>query len=559
MTRPVDERSSRAVAQDVPDEVEAKLVAARAADLQAIAKLDALGLYRLRPQRTMRLHTRYLDTPDFALARHGVALRTRRDGRRWELTVKWGGSVDGAVHRRPELTVPLREPPATPFRLEDPTVHTEIAALIAGRPLQVVLISDIRRRAIDVRRADAEADAPVLAEIALDQVHLHDGATLAERQQRYFEIEVEQRAGSVEDLGALVGLLRERFALEPSEETKFSKGLALLHGFRRPTTVDTDPAPTDDVATATRKIVARQLARVRRYDPGTRRGEDPEALHDMRVAVRRLRAARKTLRPGFPPALHAFLGAELRWLGGVLGAVRDLDVQLARVAALARTMPPSLRAGLETFEQHLHAQRAAQRRALLPALDSRRYATLLLRLERFALGRTRFRVTGEAALPAAGLAADTLAGAYRKLRKQGGKVHAEPRPEELHALRIRAKRVRYVLEFFSGLAGKPARRAARRLARLQDLLGAYNDSVVTAEFIQVYLEGPGARSPAAALLSLGAVVAGEVARGEDLRRQFSRHWKQFRSERVERDMAAAIERLGALAVAAVEAKQEGER
>src|SRR5512135_2920320 len=99
----------------VPSEIEAKLLVPQDADLRAIARLERIGRYRVQPRDVVRLHSTYLDTADFTLAHHGVALRLRRHAGHWEATAKWAGSVRGDVHDRPELTVPLPRAPTTPF------------------------------------------------------------------------------------------------------------------------------------------------------------------------------------------------------------------------------------------------------------------------------------------------------------------------------------------------------------------------------------------------------------------------------------------------------------
>lgn len=530
----------------VPAEVEAKLLVPRSADLRALATLTGIGPWRLVPRGTVRLHTCYLDTSDFALARQGVALRVRRHGRRWELTAKWQGSVDGVIHRRPELTVPLPTAPRRPFQLTDPALAVPLAALVAGRPLRVVLISDIQRRLLDLMPMDAGGEGEVLAEVALDRVRLH-GEEAGGPVQRYCELEIEQRAGDVADLEHVVALLRERFELVPSAETKFSLGMQLLHRFRLPDLRAKRPEPEDTVIEAARKLVGVQLEAIRAHDPGTRIGTDPEALHDMRVAVRRLRAIVRTLHDGFPAALGASLREDLRWLGRELGPVRDFDVQIERVTAFAAAVPPSLRTSFDEFLGHLRARRDAERRIMLTSLDGRRYQQLLLKLERFADGRTRVVKAEPGTRLAAELAAEKLTKTYRKVIRKGRAVGPLPTPEQLHELRIRAKRLRYVLEFFGSIAGKPAVRAARRLARLQDLLGAYNDSVTAASFVQAYVDGPGAEAPASAMLTLGAVVGNEIGRGERLRRRFARRWERFAGKRSARDIEAAVARLGELA------------
>lgn len=540
-----------AVASRVVEEVEAKLLLPRAADADDLATLRQLGPFVLRPLRRQRLHTTYLDTANLDLARHGLALRLRRDGRRWEVTLKGRGRTDGHLHRRPERNVPLTGTPTFPFVLDDSELRTDLIAIVAGRPLQQLFISDIDRRRFEVRRTDAPVDAPPLAELALDRVHLHSGTPGRSPRDRYIEVEIEQRGGTTDDIEAVAALLAERFTLEPSAETKFARGLAHVLGRVAPGWTDTDLHPDDDIALAARKIVARQLREIRRHDPGTRRGDDPEALHDMRVAVRRLRAARRLLRAGMPASFEASLGEDLRWLGAMLGSVRDLDVQLDRAGRLLQLTPPALRKGFVAFADDLRAQRAQARHALLQSLDSPRYLRLLLRLERFGEARPRRRALGEAALPAAGLAADALSRAYRKLRKRGRALEHEPLPEELHELRIRAKRARYILEFFRDLASKPARRAARRLAKLQDLLGEYNDSVVSAAFVQQYLDGAGIDAAPSTLVTMGAQIGHELERGTRLRGAIRKRWQRFAHGRHSRALEEAIEQLGAVAVESV--------
>src|SRR5215468_3135287 len=181
----------------VPAEIEIKLEAATAEDLRDIARQRGLGSYRLRRRRTLELHSRYLDTRGFALARAGVALRLRRSGRGWEATAKWSGRVAGSLHERPELTVALPEEPALPFVLPDGPLRVQLTAVVLGRRLAPILITEIRREVRDALPARG-ARGQALAEIALDSVEPHapDGALAGSN---YFEVEVEQRAGQRDD------------------------------------------------------------------------------------------------------------------------------------------------------------------------------------------------------------------------------------------------------------------------------------------------------------------------------------------------------------------------
>jgi triphosphatase len=214
----------------IPAEVEAKLLVLRPATLGVIARLKDLGPYRLRPQPTLRLHTIYLDTVEFTLARHGVALRLRRNRARWEASVKWSGREDGMVHTRPELTVRLSRPPSFPFTVSSRLLAAQLSPLIPGQSLVPILISDVRRqrRAVRVSR---RGKISTFAELALDHVRLSAPGPHRRLTDTYDEIEIELKpAGTTQDLLDFAELLRTRFTLTPTRGSKFSRGLALLYG-----------------------------------------------------------------------------------------------------------------------------------------------------------------------------------------------------------------------------------------------------------------------------------------------------------------------------------------
>ncbi len=213
----------------VTSEIEAKLLTPRESDMRSIARLTRIGPYPLRPRAAAHLHSVYVDTASLTLARHGVALRLRRCGGQWEATAKWEGHVRGAVHERPELTIQLPAPPRMPFSLPEGALHTRLAALVAGRVLQPVLITDIYRRRLEVLPRGATGKEEPVAELALDRVHLR-GPAGGRSEDKYLEVEIELRHGQRRDVTAVARLLRQRFDLVPSRDSKFSRGLALLYG-----------------------------------------------------------------------------------------------------------------------------------------------------------------------------------------------------------------------------------------------------------------------------------------------------------------------------------------
>jgi len=214
----------------VPQEIEAKLLVPHAATLSTIARLKELGPYRLWLRQTQQLHTIYLDTAEFTLARQGVALRVRRNRTQWEATIKWGGREDGIVHTRPELTVRLASAPAFPFTLRPGPLADHLSDLVAGQPLTPILISDTRRQRRSVR-VGKPGRSPAFAEVALDHVRLRAPGRSRSPATTYGEVEVELEAPDMaQHLLAFATLLRERFALTPTEGSKFSRGLSLLYG-----------------------------------------------------------------------------------------------------------------------------------------------------------------------------------------------------------------------------------------------------------------------------------------------------------------------------------------
>jgi inorganic triphosphatase YgiF len=224
-------------------EVEAKLLVPRVTTLSAIARLRQIGPYRLRPRRPARLHTVYLDTVDFALARRGIALRLRRNRSRWEATLKWGGTEKGILHTRPERTVRLARKPAFPYGLPAALRSPDLLALVKDAPLQPMLISDVYRRRFAVS-LQGQTESQACAELALDRVRLRHPQARRRTVATYSEVEIElEPGGTVQEVMQVATLLQERFALTPATGSKFSRGLRLLYGFPSGRARREDPVP----------------------------------------------------------------------------------------------------------------------------------------------------------------------------------------------------------------------------------------------------------------------------------------------------------------------------
>ena len=461
----------------VPSEVEVKLLIPGAPLLRAIGQLKAVGAHRLRVRPPQTLHSLYLDTSELALTRRGVALRLRSDGRRWEATAKWSGTERQALHERPELNVALEAKPMLPFRLPPGPLHSHLAALVRARPLIPLVITDIRRRRFDVMPAHGRNGEPI-AELALDTVRLC-GPRGELAAPPYCELEIELRRGSGRTLISVARWLQERYDLAPSRSSKFVRALSAVRGPELPSSPALERVrPDDSLYDTVCKVAAAQLRRLLLNDPGARLGRDPEAVHDMRVAARRLRAAWRAFEAGVPDRLRSRLGRDLKWLGRCLGRVRDLDVELQSLHDSVAALPVARRRGIGPYRIHLQTQRAQCQRDLLQALDSPRYFDLLARIEDLAASTVPPPRSAAARARTAAVGRRAIKRAFRRLLDRGAAIDRDPSAEDLHALRIRAKRLRYVLEFLRELTGAPGRRLAKQLVRLQDLLGTFNDAQV---------------------------------------------------------------------------------
>jgi len=453
---------------------------------------------------TRRLVDRYLDTDDWRIHRAGFVLRVRRRGRHDEVTLKDTRPADpDGLRRRLEVTEPL--PPGGLAELGDEgPVGWRVAAVAGNRPLGTVLEVRTRRRPFTLRAGDDE-----VAELALDETVLAAGP--GERPAQLRRVEVEVDPAWAERLAPVVEELRAACGLRPAALSKFEAGLLAL-GLDVPglpelgPTAVTEDATLGDLAYA---VVRRHLRVMLAHEPGTRLGEDPEDLHDMRVATRRLRAAIDMFADVLPARAEHFR-AELRWLAAVLGAVRDLDVQLGRLDELeswTATWGGDGDAGaspLEELRSLLVDERTAARRDLLVALDEPRYARLVTGLVTMVRPGAARRVP-LARSPAVLTVPDSVLARHKGAVKAARRAKRTGQPADYHRLRIRCKRLRYALEFTSDLYGNRAERFVRRLTRLQDGLGLMQDAEVAMGRLFELATRDGSGLGPAAVFAMGGV------------------------------------------------------
>ncbi len=473
-----------------------------------------------RPPR--RLVDSYLDSEDWRIARAGFVVRTRRRGRHDEITLKDTRPAEGSgLRQRLEVTEVLPASGLEALGAQGP-VGRRLRAIVGSRRLREVLQVRTRRRPFALRIGGVD-----VAEIALDDTMIVVGT--GQRPMQLRRVEVEVHPDWLDGLEPIVEQLRTSCGLQPARLSKFEAGLLAL-GEEIPGTPDL--GPTEVSATSTMgdlafAVLRRQLAVLRAKEPGTRLGEDPEELHDMRVATRRLRAA-FALFEGVLPVRAQVFREELGWLARLLGAVRDLDVQLEGLAGMSPGVidtstgfalnEPDPLAELAAL---LGRERAVARSDMLNGLDS-------VRWDRLAKGLTAMAQQGPARrslatrVPAAIGLPDLVLTRYEKVSKAARRAKRSGVVTDFHALRIRCKRLRYALEFGSDVYGGRTSRFVRELTVLQDELGEMHDAEVASLQLAALATGE-AHLPPATVFMMGGVA-------EQHRRQVNRLLKRLPGE-----------------------------
>jgi CHAD domain-containing protein len=427
------------------------------------------------------LTAEYYDTDDLRLIKAGITLRRREGGadEGWHLKLPdQAGATDGASSRR-ELRVPLRR--------RGSSVPRELARLVLahtrGAALRPVARVETRRRLTTLLDSAGRS----LAEVAEDEVaaqSLGSSATLS----RWNEVEVELTDGGPRLLRAADERLRNAGLRPSARSAKLERALGdgLPSTGRRETGRGgrlTAGSPSGTVMLA---YLADQTARLKALDVGVRRDE-PNAIHQMRVTARRLRSTLQAFPAIWPPSA-GHLKDELKWLGQVLGGARDTEVLGEYFEDALAGLPEELVMGpvQARITVYFAPQKAATRTSAIEALDSRRYLAMLGELDKLLATPPR---TKAARAPARDVLPDALARAYRRTRRrirQASKAPAGPRRDTaLHEARKAAKRARYAAEAVAPVLGKDARRFAKRMKKVQSVLGEQHDDVTAREVARV--------------------------------------------------------------------------
>lgn len=303
-------------------------------------------------------------------------------------------------------------------------------------------------------------------------------------------------------------------------------------------------APTDTVVEAARKVMRYHFAQMLKHEPGTRLGENIEALHDMRVATRRMRAAFEVFKEIFEPGtLKPYLKG-LQSTGRSLGAVRDLDVLMEKVGIYLKALPPDHQEDLTQLLNAWASQRQQSRMQMLNFLDSRAYMIFKREFNTF------LQTPGAGAQPLP--TGQPVPNRVRELvpilvyTRLAAVLAFDPLPadaslEHLHALRIEFKKLRYTVEYFRLVLGSQAEEIIQELKQLQDHLGDLNDANVASNLLEQFIAVPGESSlDAQQHESIHRYLQACIDERERLRSTFPQVWEYFKRSQFRNRLSKAI-------------------
>ncbi|MFE0175078.1 CHAD domain-containing protein [Streptomyces sp. NPDC059002] len=499
-------------------------------DLSGVA-----GVADVVDKGVVELDAVYWDTPDQRLAAASITLRRRTGGADagWHLKLP----VSLAEGVRDEVGAPLSE-----------TVPRALLGLVRSRVREAELVPLVRLLSARDLRHLVDAEGTLLAEVSVDGVRAErltgGGGTAA-----WSEVEVELADdGDPALLDKVEKKLKKAGVRRSSSASKLGRVLAeTTPKEHRPKKAGPEGATKSGKKAGKREAVADAVREAVGEGPGTAgdhvlaylraqrdalvsldpavRRDLPDAVHQMRVATRRMRSAFRTYRKILDRTVTDPLGEELKWLAGELGVDRDREVLTERLTARIAALPRTLLLGPVRGRLRIWtvARRTGSRRRTVAVLDGKRYLALLDTVDAL-LAAPPLRPAASA--PALDALPKALLKDYARLAARVERALDLPSGEErdlaMHDARKAAKRARYAGEAATPALGRPAERFARRMKAVQTVLGDHQDSVVARETlralaVQAHLAGESA-------FTWGLLYGQEEAAAADRERELPQVW-----------------------------------
>ena len=512
-------------------EIEAKFLIRRSEQVaDVIAAIEDLG-FRLTDGGCKVHIDAYFDTADWALFRTGWVYRCREQEDALTLMLKSTALSRDHVFVRDEIKqiVPAGTKP-TSRKLPAGPVRERLAEITGNDRLRELFTVNTRRRVFEARKKD---DAGIWLEIDRDETRItaKRPARGAPGDMAFIELELELKEGDPAIIDELARGLARLDSLTPARFSKFDRGL-LLAGLR----ITAKKRRKRPVLRGKHLFLdllygylGRRLASLRKHEPVAWEGLDPEGVHKMRVAIRRIRAMLAAFPDLFAKDMRKPLDRELRWLARQLGNARDADVCETSIARFTAILPPDAAVAIRPYADFLRESTVDAYMDLHKVLDGERYRSLVNTLDQLVASgpdsRTKKRF-GDLSIAEA--SRRYVKPAIRKFLHRGDRISVESPARDVHKLRIRAKRLRYLLDLFSEAQPRRWRDATAALEKLQDLLGEHQDACTAADRLGIFIDSLGRRGGRALWLALGRLQQIEDERIARCRRGFPSAWDRFR-------------------------------
>lgn len=441
--------------------------------LQGLKRVPLFRKAKAKPTRSAEV-TVYFDTDKHKLRHNGLMLRVRRRGRRYVQTIKAAAHAGDFERDEWEAEIAGKAPDL------DKGVGTALEPLLSGKlrqRLKPLFETKVRRTVYPIANGKHAMTA------SID----HGTIDTGKRSRPLCEVELELERGTAADLFDAARTISEAVPARLGLKSKSERGYEIVDGAADAPVkaVAVDLAASATARDAFRIIGLACLKQIIANEPALVNG-DPEGVHQMRVGLRRLRAAMSLFAGLLGDAQSEAIKSGLKWLAAELGPARELEVLLSRVVTPMRRSRRRWR-GLRSLSRELKGRRDAAVVAAQEAVQSVRFRALTIDIAAWLEAGLWSRpeddlIADRGNLPAQMFAVDQLARRWRKVRKKG-KALARLNERRRHKLRIHAKKLRYAAEFFASLfatkrAVKRRKQFLRALERLQDALGDLNDIAV---------------------------------------------------------------------------------
>ena len=463
----------------MPSEIELKLrISPR--DVAQLKQHPLITLHATSPGITRKLVSTYFDTNDLALLDKGLSLRVRRMAGSWFQAVKNAGTVNSGLHQRMEWEDIIASGNPDFTRILDPDLIAVFSDVQLREALKPIFRTDVMRSEWLLHLGEN-----CQIELALDRGWLIAG----QKKESISEIELELKQGHPAELFKLAMQLQKSIPLQIENISKAQRGYAHYRP-NQPNIVKARLPQLHQESSANqafRQIVRECLNHLQGNHDMVLNGGDIEGVHQMRVALRRLRSAFSifTAKPSVETtreeSTHSLVD-DIRWISSILGKARDLDV------FIEETLPPittqlNFAEGLVAFRNIAITEQRKAYIEVRQALNARRYQQFLIRISAW-LEDDSEHINRESEQQLLTHAANLLEKRFRKIKRYGKNLRSISN-EERHEFRIACKKLRYAAEFFISLyPTKNANQFMASLASLQQILGSLNDIAVTESIVK---------------------------------------------------------------------------